>query len=123
MPGVELTALTLSLLRDDGALVYVNGFEVARDNLPEGELADTPLASATAGDADASIYLSYALDPAALTAGSNTIAVAVRQAAVTSSDLGFDLEPSASRNAVECPQRRPHGDGRPIRDAMGMPTL
>jgi hypothetical protein len=97
VPGITLSSLTLELLRDDGAIVYLNGVEVVRDNLPWGELADTTLASVAASGGDETGYFSFDLDPTALTAGTNTIAVALHQSAVSSSDLGFDLALSGER--------------------------
>src|SRR4030095_5323755 len=37
-PGGGFTNLILSLLRDDGAVVYLNGTEVFRSNLPNGPI-------------------------------------------------------------------------------------
>ena len=39
--------LQLRLLRDDGAVVYVNGIEVARSNMPAGAVNASTLASST----------------------------------------------------------------------------
>lgn len=91
LPARPLDGLTMGLLRDDGAVVYLNGTEIARDNLPEGDLTDATLASASVGGADETAYFTFTLDPTALRAGTNVLAVAVHQSAVTSSDLGFDL--------------------------------
>src|SRR5439155_23953878 len=43
----QISALTLRLLRDDGAVVYLNGTEVYRNNMPSGTIAYTTLASTT----------------------------------------------------------------------------
>lgn len=90
-PAITLATLTIGLLRDDGAVVYLNGVEVVRDNLPEGEITAATLASGSVGSADETAYWEYELDPAAIQGGTNTIAVELHQAASTSSDLGFDL--------------------------------
>src|SRR5205823_3627916 len=50
--SAALTTLTLNLLRDDGAVVYLNGVEVRRDNMPAG--ADLTI-SADASDSDGAI--------------------------------------------------------------------
>src|SRR5829696_4225438 len=39
------TSLTLRLLRDDGAVIYLNGVEVWRSNMPTGTIGFTTLAS------------------------------------------------------------------------------
>lgn len=84
--------LHLELLRDDGAVVYLNGAEVARSNLPAGAiLPATPAKAAVAGAAEVAFH-PFKLNPAKLAAGRNVIAVEVHQNSGASSDLGFDLE-------------------------------
>jgi hypothetical protein len=64
----NITALTLELLRDDGAAVYLNGQEIqpARSNLPPGDIAfDTP-ASATGTGAEETTFYSFDVNPAML---------------------------------------------------------
>lgn len=85
-------ALTLRLLRDDGAVVYLNGTEVVRNNLPTGAVTFSTLAVTNAGAADElNNFYASAVSPALLRAGTNVIAVEVHQAAINSSDLSFDL--------------------------------
>jgi hypothetical protein len=83
------TGLELHLMRDDGALVWLNGEEVMRVNMPLGDVEATTLASASTGSETA--YGSRELDLGPLVEGTNVIAVEVHQASLTSSDLGFDL--------------------------------
>lgn len=87
----SLTAATLRLLRDDGAIVYLNGVEVARSNMPEGAVDATTFASSSAGGASETAFWTYALDPGALAEGANTLAVELHQHSLDSSDVGFDL--------------------------------
>lgn len=87
----QIVDLWLDLARDDGAVVYLNGAEVVRSNLPVGVLDPGTLALAAIGDADEYTYQRWAVAPDALVEGVNTLAVEVRQAAGTSSDLTFDL--------------------------------
>src|SRR5439155_10144179 len=47
--AAALTRLTLNLLRDDGAVVYLNGVEVRRDNMPAGTITYTNYASSVVG--------------------------------------------------------------------------
>ncbi len=100
--AAALTQLNLSVRRDDGAVVYLNGAEIWRDNLPAGAVAFDTLAAAAADDG--AIFLSATLSTAALAAplieGVNVIAVEMHQAAVTSSDLSFDLQLTGSTAAV-----------------------
>jgi hypothetical protein len=79
--------------------VYLNGVEVYRKNLA----ANAPfnaLATATVSDFEELYYEPVSLDSSALVTGKNTLAVEVHQASLTSSDLVFDLELSATVSSV-----------------------
>lgn len=89
-PG-DYRVLDLELRCDDGAVVYLNGVEIYRFNLPEGEINASTLALRSLGQAEEGRYHHLALDPGSLAAGTNVLAVEVHQAAPDSSDLGFDL--------------------------------
>ncbi len=84
-----LSSVELGLLRDDGAVVYLNGTEIVRSNMPAGTIGFTTRAASTTGDENG--YTPYSVNPALFVAGTNTLAVEVHQADPTSSDLGFDL--------------------------------
>jgi len=87
--------ITLRLLRDDGAVVYLNGTEVLRDNMPTGTI--TALTNATAfvtGPAQ-SRWLEFTVPASALRNGDNVVAVEVHQA-LDSQDLAFNLSLAAS---------------------------
>ena len=88
-------SMTLRLLRDDGAVVYLNGQEVFRSNMPAGTIAYTTLASTQIWGTDETTFKSTTLSPALLRTGKNVVAVEVHQADRTSSDLSFDLELAA----------------------------
>lgn len=83
--------LLLRLRRDDGVVVYLNGTEILRDNLPTGPISWNSLASTTVDAANETTAFDFRLPAAGLIAGTNVLAVEVHQASVTSSDLGFDL--------------------------------
>lgn len=87
--------MTVGIARDDGAVVYVNGIEVLRDNMPDGEVLSTTLALASSVSETG--FYSYELDAFPLVEGHNVVAVEVHQYSVSSSDLSFDLQLSASR--------------------------
>ena len=86
-----LTRAWVELVRDDGARVVVNGVEVARSNLPAGELVASTPASSSVGDAAETTPVRCPFDAAVLVDGENVIAVEVHQYAPDSSDLSFDL--------------------------------
>ncbi len=85
-------SLKLKVLCDDGAIVFINGAEAARRNMPAGEAAYDTLAIAAISGGDELAYFPFQIDPALVVRGENIIAVEVHQQSVTSSDLGFDLE-------------------------------
>lgn len=98
-----VTELHLSLKRDDGAVVYLNGGEALRDNMPAGTIGyGTWAASVVAGSAEDGFHFAE-LDPAGLVAGTNVVAVEVHQADAGSSDISFDLELVARGSASPGP--------------------
>jgi hypothetical protein len=88
--------LRLQMQRDDGALVYLNGMEIFRTNLPAGPVAATTLATAAIGGAAETNWFRASIPASALANGLNVLAVEVHQSAPNSSDLGFDLELTAA---------------------------
>ncbi len=89
-----LTNLVLSLLRDDGGIVYLNGVEVFRSNMPTGPITAATLAAATASD-DGKTFFPARVRADLLHSGLNLLAVEIHQADPTSSDISFDLSLSA----------------------------
>jgi hypothetical protein len=90
--AAAFNALTLRLLRDDGAVVYLNGVEVWRNNMPTSTIGfSTPATVAVAG-ADETTFVQTTLSPSLLINGTNVLAVEVHQSGGTSSDISFDLQ-------------------------------
>lgn len=89
-------SLTLRLLVDDGAVVYLNGTEIVRRNLPVGTITFATRALAAVSGSDETTYYNYSVPANLLTVGQNVIAVEVHQDQPTSSDLGFDLSLAGS---------------------------
>jgi len=89
------SALRLGLLRDDGGIVYLNGVEVFRDNMPDpddGEVDYLTGASWSVGGGEEDDFFGKGIDPDLLVEGENVLAVEIHQIHGSSSDLGFDLE-------------------------------
>lgn len=84
--------IDLSLMCDDGAVVFLNGTEVARKNLPAGAISYTTFASTTIDGSDETAFSVYKLLKTQFAAGENYLAIEIHQANAASSDLGFDLE-------------------------------
>lgn len=94
VPKAMLKSLTLRLLRDDGAAVYLNGVEIARDNLAAGAAFDSGATLPVEGEAEGTFF-SYAVPPvglAALVDGENVLAVELHQNLQVSNDASFDCE-------------------------------
>ncbi|MEI8357103.1 MAG: metallophosphoesterase family protein, partial [Deltaproteobacteria bacterium] len=87
-----LVRLDLRLVRDDGAVVYLNGNEIARSNMPAGAIGSSTLASTAISGADESAWQSFSISPAALLEGTNVLAVEMHQSGGSSTDLSFDLK-------------------------------
>ncbi len=83
-------SMRLEVLRDDGAVVYLNGTEIFRTNMPETSNYLTFASSVLfGGDEDA--FYGKSLDASGLVDGDNVLAVEVHQSTLTSSDMSFDL--------------------------------
>jgi len=85
----------LNLLRDDGAVVYLNGHEIVRSNMPTGTITYKTLASSTVDGTGEATYNSYVVDPSYFVTGTNVLAAEVHQRNLTSSDISFDAELTA----------------------------
>jgi hypothetical protein len=86
------SALNFRILRDDGVVVYLNGTEVYRNNLPGGPVDYLSLAPVSIGGADESAWNPGTIAPGGLINGQNVIAVEVHQNSGGSSDISFDFE-------------------------------
>ncbi|MDP2316480.1 MAG: CotH kinase family protein [Pseudomonadota bacterium] len=74
----DITKLSVGLIRNDGAAVYLNGTEILRDNLPADASYDTP-ALAPLSAADEVLWVTVDVDPALLVDGPNVLAVELHQ--------------------------------------------
>jgi len=92
----------INLIRDDGAVIYVNGTEVVRSNMPAGVIAHATLAASTVSGTQESTPLSYIIPKSYFVNGANTIAVEIHQDDVASSDISFNFELSGSTDPTFC---------------------
>ena len=81
-------AIELQLAVDDGAVVYLNGLEAGRFNMPEGEVNHDTLA--LVGITDSLKFSSFSINSENLVQGHNTLAVEVHQAAETIAYYRFE---------------------------------
>jgi hypothetical protein len=96
-------ALSVRFVRDDGAVIYLNGVEVVRSNMPAGTISSTTLATTAIGGADESAWIEASIDPSLLASGTNVLAVEIHQQSATSSDISFDLELRATEALSPAP--------------------
>jgi hypothetical protein len=87
----HFTGLTVRLVRDDGAVVYLNGQEVVRSNMPTGTIGYGTYATTNLGNADESTFNDFIIPATYLLTGNNVLAVEVHQALPNSSDVSFNL--------------------------------
>jgi len=82
----------LNYLVDDGMVIYLNGSEIHRDNMPLGSIDYSTLASSELTDNGIeNAYRRIVLSEAILDSGENVIAIEVHQASASSEDLSFNL--------------------------------
>ena len=84
------------MLRDDGVVIYVNGIEVLRNNMPSGTITSTTLATSASDNGTQIISTSLSIAASHLIAGVNTISVEVHQTSGNSSDLIWDMRLTGS---------------------------
>ena len=83
-------SVEIGVRRDDGVIIYVNGKEVVRDNMPAGAITYQTFSAATIDGAAESIYYTFKLPKTIFRQGGNQIAAEVHNRSANSSDLGFD---------------------------------
>jgi hypothetical protein len=88
------TVLRLNVRRDDGVVVYLNGHEVFRNNMPGGDIFFFTRAQ-NAGD-DGVPLIPGTINVTNLVSGNNVLAAEIHQDSPGSSDISFDLELVAS---------------------------
>lgn len=83
-----IDVVTLRLFVDDGAVVYVNGTEIGRYNMPTGTINFSTFASVPNDGG----YADFTIPKSLLMEGNNVVAVEVHQVNAASSDMRFNLE-------------------------------
>jgi len=83
----ESTKIELRCHRDDGIIVYLDGREVARDNMSEGKETYRLSAESTVGDAAETAVFRLPLEGLTLPAGEHVLAISLHNTETPSSDL------------------------------------
>lgn len=83
---------------DDGVVVYVNGVEVFRNNMPAGTISNGTFATQAVADENA--FVSFTFNKSLFVIGANVIAVEVHQSSGSSSDVSFDLHLTSTKTGT-----------------------
>ena len=84
--------LILRLKRDDGVVVYLNGDEIIRNNMPQGAIHFDTFANTSASPGNENLFYTWSIASDLLRDGQNILAVEIHQASGSSADISFDLE-------------------------------
>jgi hypothetical protein len=87
--AAAITSGSLQLHADGGAIVYLNGTEVVRDNMPVGLIDFETLSTS---DGNEGVFDRFSFDQNLLVDGTNTLAVEIHNKSAGSSDMVMDLE-------------------------------
>ena len=85
-------AMLVKLLRDDGAVVYLNGEELFRSNMKAGTLRSSTYAEKRNSSRDSRKFFSYFIDLPDFNHGMNIFAVEVHRGSRSDKDLSFNFE-------------------------------
>ena len=83
------TSIAITAMRDDAMVIYLNGTEVFRSNMPDG--APTYTTKAATAVTDVTYHEQY-IDPSLLLTGNNVISAEVHLNAANSAGLAFDMD-------------------------------
>lgn len=85
----SFVSAAVNIIYDDGFVVYLNGQEIARENMPPGLVSINTEALANGNEEE---YESFPFDVSRLVEGENLIAIEVHNRNINNIDIGFDLE-------------------------------
>ena len=85
-------ALLIKLLRDDGAVVYLNGEELFRSNMKVGTIRSSSYSEKRNTSRDSRIFFPYFIDLPNFKSGLNIFAVEVHRGSRYDKDLSFNFE-------------------------------
>jgi hypothetical protein len=93
----DVSGFLIEILRDDGAIVYLNGVELLRENMPPGPVTYDTFSSTIVGSPDQNTYFQRQSEAAhLLRPGVNVLAAEIHQCNATSSDIYFDFSLTTS---------------------------
>jgi hypothetical protein len=96
---VGLSSLSGSVLFDDGIVIYLNGEEVFRNNMPDGAVGYNTLAAAN--QSAETTFFGFSIPKEKVKPGNNVLAVEIHQNGAGSSDISFNLDLSVVQSGEE----------------------
>ncbi|WP_264524409.1 PhoX family protein [Flavobacterium sp. N502536] len=106
--------MELGVMRDDGIIVYLNGVEVVRDNMPAGAILYDTFSTTTVDGANESIYNIFSIPKANFVQGVNRISIELHNRSASSSDLRMDAYLKKAVPPVVIPPDTSCNDGNHI---------
>ncbi|WP_312509881.1 alkaline phosphatase PhoX [Chryseobacterium culicis] len=101
---VDLSTLSdtmeLGVMRDDGIIVYLNGEEVVRDNMPAGTVTFNTFSSTTIDGAAENVYNVFSIPKSKFVNGVNRFSIELHNRSTTSSDLRIDAYLKTTANTT-----------------------
>ncbi|SMO39495.1 hypothetical protein SAMN06265171_101516 [Chryseobacterium rhizoplanae] len=101
---IDLSTLSdtmeLGIMRDDGIIVYLNGEEVVRDNMPAGAVTFNTFSSTTIDGAAESVYNLFTIPKSKFVNGVNRLSIELHNRSTTSSDLRIDAYLKTTANTT-----------------------
>ncbi len=88
--AASISNVVVSVQRDDGVVLYLNGTPIFTNNMPVGPISYLTYASTVIGGVDETTFYSQNV-PSAMN-GTNVLAAEIHQANSNSSDIIFDLQ-------------------------------
>jgi len=82
--------MEMGIMRDDGIVVYLNGEEIIRDNMPAGTITFDTWSSTTIDGAAESAYNLFTIPKSKFVNGTNRISIELHNRGASSSDLRID---------------------------------
>ncbi|MFC6268782.1 alkaline phosphatase PhoX [Frigoriflavimonas asaccharolytica] len=84
------TTMDLGIRRDDGIIVYLNGEEIVRDNMPTGTVTHGTFSNTTIDGSDETTFNIFSIPKSKFVQGVNRISVELHNRSAGSSDLSID---------------------------------
>ena len=88
----DIQILNFKIKRDDGAIIYLNGIEAVRSNMPTEQVFYDTYANSTVSGSDEDNFFEFTISENDIIDGQNIIAVEIHQISESSSDISFDFE-------------------------------